>query len=280
MKYTIEGFDQQAALEARKDIKQEDGSIKAVKLDCVDLIILRWIVDYFPDMRKTTIDGEIYGWIRYDKVLEEFPLLDIKKRMLITRLSKMVELDILTHRTVKTNDGVFSYYGFGKEYAKLIRNAENDPCNKLQTPMQNIADPYAINCIPLCNKLHTPMQNIAYNNPSTNNPSTSNPSTSNERGKTQKRFVRPSVEDIEAYCRELQISINAEQFINHYDSNGWMVGKTAMKDWKATVRNWYIREHPGWKMPKKKHVETEAERQARLEEEKWKKWDEEHRVIV
>ena len=154
MKYTIEGFDQQAALEARKDIKQEDGSIKTVKLDCVDLIILRWIVDYFPDMRKTTIDGEIYGWIRYDKVLEEFPLLDIKKRMLITRLSKMVDLDILTHRTVKTNDGVFSYYGFGKEYAKLIRNAENDPCNKLHTPMQNIADPYAINCTPLCKILH------------------------------------------------------------------------------------------------------------------------------
>ena len=32
------------------------------------------------------------------------------------------------------------------------------------------------------------------------------------------------------------------RFINHYESNGWMVGKNRMKNWQATVRNWAARD--------------------------------------
>jgi SOS-response transcriptional repressor LexA len=35
--------------------------------------------------------------------------------------------------------------------------------------------------------------------------------------------------------------IEAEKFYNHYSSNGWKVGgKTAMKDWHASARNWIL----------------------------------------
>lgn len=34
---------------------------------------------------------------------------------------------------------------------------------------------------------------------------------------------------------------HAQIFWNHYESNGWKVGRNQMKDWKATVRNWIIR---------------------------------------
>jgi hypothetical protein len=30
----------------------------------------------------------------------------------------------------------------------------------------------------------------------------------------------------------------AENWLNHYEANGWMVGKVKMKDWKASVRTW------------------------------------------
>jgi len=30
----------------------------------------------------------------------------------------------------------------------------------------------------------------------------------------------------------------AENFMDHYESNGWKIGKSPMKDWQATVRNW------------------------------------------
>ena len=36
----------------------------------------------------------------------------------------------------------------------------------------------------------------------------------------------------------LSTSIMADNFFDYYTSNGWMVGKQKMKDWKATVRRW------------------------------------------
>lgn len=58
------------------------------------------------------------------------------------------------------------------------------------------------------------------------------------KSKKKKRFKPPTHTEINDYCKERQINVDAERFINHYDSNGWMIGKNKMKDWKATVRNW------------------------------------------
>lgn len=52
------------------------------------------------------------------------------------------------------------------------------------------------------------------------------------------RFIPPSVEEVEEYCRERNNDIDAQHFIDYYASNGWRVGKNPMKDWRATVRNW------------------------------------------
>jgi len=40
------------------------------------------------------------------------------------------------------------------------------------------------------------------------------------------------------YCNERQNDVDAEKFYDYYSSNGWKVGKNAMKDWKASVRTW------------------------------------------
>jgi predicted HTH transcriptional regulator len=53
-----------------------------------------------------------------------------------------------------------------------------------------------------------------------------------------KRFTKPSLEEVRAYCAERKNNVNAEKFIDYYESNGWKVGKNPMKDWKAAVRNW------------------------------------------
>lgn len=57
-----------------------------------------------------------------------------------------------------------------------------------------------------------------------------------------KRFIKPTLEEIEAYMEESGNYIDAERFLDYYDSNGWMVGKNHMKDWKATVRTWAKKE--------------------------------------
>lgn len=54
-----------------------------------------------------------------------------------------------------------------------------------------------------------------------------------------KKFVRPTLQQVRAYCDERKNKVDPERFIDHYESNGWKVGgKSAMKDWKAAVRTW------------------------------------------
>lgn len=54
----------------------------------------------------------------------------------------------------------------------------------------------------------------------------------------RKRFEKPSISDIKQYCIERNNCVNAEQFYDYYESNGWKVGKNSMKDWRAAVRTW------------------------------------------
>ena len=54
----------------------------------------------------------------------------------------------------------------------------------------------------------------------------------------RKNFVKPTVEEIAAFCKEKNININVNKFFLHYESNGWHVGKTPMKSWKAAVQKW------------------------------------------
>lgn len=58
----------------------------------------------------------------------------------------------------------------------------------------------------------------------------------------RKRFVKPSIEEITAYCTETGIAIDVQHFFDFYESKGWKVGNSPMKDWKASVRNWCRRE--------------------------------------
>jgi len=56
--------------------------------------------------------------------------------------------------------------------------------------------------------------------------------------KESSRFIPPTIEEVSNYCNERGNSVNPQRFIDHYTSNGWMVGKNKMKDWKAAVRTW------------------------------------------
>lgn len=53
-----------------------------------------------------------------------------------------------------------------------------------------------------------------------------------------RRFTKPTVEDISAYCKERGNTVNPQQFFDFYEAKGWYIGKNPMKDWKAAVRTW------------------------------------------
>ncbi len=54
----------------------------------------------------------------------------------------------------------------------------------------------------------------------------------------KKKSLIPTIEEVIAYCQERNNGIDPHKFYDHYESNGWMVGKNKMKDWKASVRTW------------------------------------------
>ena len=63
-----------------------------------------------------------------------------------------------------------------------------------------------------------------------------------EKHETAKRFVPPTIEEVKARIVEMGYTFDAEAFIAFYQSNGWMVGKSKMKDWKAAMVTWQKRE--------------------------------------
>ena len=56
-----------------------------------------------------------------------------------------------------------------------------------------------------------------------------------------KNFVPPSLEEVKSYVRDNALNVNAENFLNFYESHGWMVGSTPIKNWQATLKLWHAR---------------------------------------
>lgn len=59
-----------------------------------------------------------------------------------------------------------------------------------------------------------------------------------KKEKDGRRFTPPSVPEVKKYCLERGNQIDAEEFVDHYAANGWMRGKSKIKDWKACIRTW------------------------------------------
>ena len=59
-----------------------------------------------------------------------------------------------------------------------------------------------------------------------------------------KRFVKPTLLELQQYCQEARLHINCDAFLDYYEANGWKVGRDSMKDWRAAARNWARRQVP------------------------------------
>lgn len=51
-------------------------------------------------------------------------------------------------------------------------------------------------------------------------------------------FAIPGIDEIAEYCRLRKNYVDPDRFLDYYTSNGWMVGKNKMEDWKAAIRSW------------------------------------------
>lgn len=88
-----------------------------------------------------------------------------------------------------------------------------------------------------------------------------NDSSNHQSNNKGSRFMPPTESEVEAYCRERGNAVNAEAFIAYYESNGWMIGKNRMKDWKAAVRTWEQRDRMAKPQVARKAQPRESNRQ-------------------
>ena len=63
------------------------------------------------------------------------------------------------------------------------------------------------------------------------------------RSKGKSSFVPPTIEEVRAYCLKNGYDVDPEQFVDFYQSKGWKIGKSPMKDWEAAIRTWVKRDN-------------------------------------
>lgn len=76
------------------------------------------------------------------------------------------------------------------------------------------------------------------------------------------KFTKPTVSQVQEYCTKRRNTVNPQQFIDHYESKGWLIGKAPMKDWQAAVRTW---EHNGIQNSKQPSI-VERQSNSRFDE--------------
>lgn len=126
------------------------------------------------------------------------------------------------------------------------QEVENQPLENQPLEIQPIENP-------------TQLNNKELNTNKLNNKELSN---KEYKEKAKRKFIKPTLEEINQYCSERNNGINAEAFYDFYECKDWYVGKNKMKDWKACVRTWERREDT--KAKPRFQIESVEERNRRL----------------
>ena len=160
----------------------------------------------------------------------------------ITKSERNAVDKILSKYFVKRNDG-YHHARIDEEINKAKKQAETNrriaeerEAKRKQNESSNgSSDEDSTNDEPNHNHSQTP-------EPETNNHSQEKREVDKPPSKT-KKFKKPTLAEIRAYCEEIGSTIKPASFFNHYETVGWKVGKNPMKDWKAAVRGWTSREN-------------------------------------
>lgn len=263
MKYTIFGLSQKRLLE--------------LNLNTEDALVLDWFVTFQGSgrMRSMTFDGVAWYWVNYGGVLEDIPIAGGSEKTISRRFLKLEAAGVLEHITIREG-GTFSCYRLNEKiYTSLITDTPDtsekawtnlsDPKTKLSEGSQGkvgipedktvqgetflsdgeteMGDGVRQNCPTPSDKSVRPKDSLTRitHLPEELRETPIAPTGGTAAVKTSKpKFVKPTVEEIAAYCTQRNNGIDADEFFDANEAKGWLVGttKTPMVDWQATVRTW------------------------------------------
>jgi hypothetical protein len=104
LRFSILGFAQERVINVRAKVGERE-----LRLDITDLLLLNQIAD-FPNrnhVMKIINNDKIFFWMSYSEILEELPILNLKKQALRDRFDKLVALGLLEKTTNKTSNMTF-----------------------------------------------------------------------------------------------------------------------------------------------------------------------------
>ena len=153
---------------------------------------------------------------------------------------------------------------FGAETSAAIRKRKQRERDKVALLCDNVTARSQIGHIDIDTDIDTEIE-LELDRESERKTEDGLPSSANTKASKSKRFVKPTVEQIAAYCKARNNDIDAQYFYDHYEANGWKVGgKAPMKDWQAAVRKW---EHNNYSSGKQKDKERNTADASRFYEE-------------
>lgn len=179
-------------------------------------LIQDWMLDLPLSLVETTIYAVVYGFSQDGESTFSGSLAYMARKCKSSKdtarrgLRKLEELGYIDRIEVPVNGVTFNIYKVSKRDGNLQGRIAK--CNGGDSKMQP-------------NNKEDNKVNICVSN------------------KASRNFNPPTHAEVSDYCRERMNAVNVDAFMAYYESNGWMVGKNRMKDWKAAVRTWEQREN-------------------------------------
>jgi hypothetical protein len=79
------------------------------------------------------------------------------------------------------------------------------------------------------------------------------------------RFVKPVPEEVQAYAQSIGCTLDSQNFCDYYESKGWMIGKSKMRNWQAAVRTWKRNQNAYGKKDKLPRISQEVKNDGNYE---------------
>ena len=171
--------------------------------------------------KKSFHDGRYWTYNSMKAFSELFPYL--KPNAVRTALKKLKDADlIIVGNFNKLAYDRTQWYAL-TEKAEAMLGIHTSICKKSQMDLRENTNGFATN--------DTPIPDITS--------VVTSPVTSDVSKPKRKRFVAPSLDEVETYCHERHNSVDARKFLDYYEMTGWKTkGGATIKDWKACVRTW------------------------------------------
>lgn len=263
MRYSILGFNQEEVLKLRKTITKElHGEVKQVelKLDVTDLLIINHLAD-FPNRKKVTkiiLDDKIFFWVSYNTIIEELPIIDIKKQALSDRLAKMVELGILERRIQTCGSSAnMTFFRISEAYETLkykegygsqtqdISYSTTIPCSNQTQDINNIVDNNIVDIekedtnVSKKDEIDYDLIFTSWNNIANNVQNISKiKSLTDDRKKLIKNLITKCKTNVEEIVRLINAIPYADDWVIGKGDKGWSINFDFLI---KNTSNWYVR---------------------------------------